>query len=1327
MDLENMGYNNPAKGADLITSGDKITLAVGNYYGRMYSRACDTIIYGMYYLAGRIECATDANANADCVLDGENKMRIVWMRGSGGGDMIFNSLHFKNGNSVTSGGGIMISPRFGDTVQTRVIIEFCVFSNNQVQEGGGGAIFIDALGTSDLAKLWLYAVNFYDNQDVDWAKDLYTSNSEVTISADCPLGYEGKPKVEVDLQVGESSSTLNGLEKGYSKGTCNKCVEGKYLMNTGSAENDICVSCEFGKYNEFERATDSGSCSSCPVGKTNFVEGAAASEACTDDSTHVFNFMGCSNGVPTADGTTGSELKASAIGAVCTPEGMTFDGIDDYVDITPWEFGGAISIEMYVRYWETLPNARVLEFDTIAVGNKGITDCILFNVETKEMDTADIASWNQAIFDPTSGWSHVVVTTEAVGTVNVGKIYKDSVLAKTTNDFQEPTVRSRFHHWLGRGTGNGVAEDDWFFRGTIAYVKIWHNKALTQEEVNALPSIPCVPGKYGPGYPNCVSCPFGTYNPASGAEACTPCPEGTTSFTTGSISQTSCIAGIHTWNFMGCKDGQPVVDETEGSTLAATISSEGATCSPEGTELNGETGQITLDSWEWGGTTTFEVFVKVQSVPGVIFNFAQGNSYVTLKALDDWTIEFAEKYGSTEQVVTSSSTFPWNAGVWNHVIVQIDGDAGSESPHMTIYKNGEVAGSKVIIGNPGVATREQSTLGNFQGTLAWFKVWHNKALVKAEIDAFPIIPCAPGSYGSGLPECVVCPSGSYATTGGSSACQACPIGTFNADYGTSATYHDDIGDCTVCGEGKYNDDDGEVSNDFSKHGPGTCKVCDTGKYNDDDGDIASNHAECTKCPAGRYNEFGGMEALKNNGIDDCQLCISGRYAPDEGQSECVECPAGTSSAPGASVCGSCPAGYICPDDGVAQACAEGYYTDGTQTACQPCSKGYRCPGGMNRQLCSAGSFQSQNGQWSCEECEAGKYQNLLGQEECLTCPEGHFCPKSSTNPIKCGSVVLYCPSGSISPLGVGSGNYSIPNNEEMAIERSAQKECEVGYECVAGVKSRCSGVGYSDESGLSACKSAPAGYKPNQNNDGVEACPRGRFSNGGMAECSQCAQGKFSLVKGAKACTTASTCPPGTKVLLSSNSTHDTTCGKCGKGEVSMGGSGTSCFSCLGSGGEYADEEGLSACRIAPPGYSVTEDRTNITMCASGKYSSGGQTLCSKCEQGKYSSAGSVGCTPCDPGEVPDGELCVPCNSGQYASFGSWQCLSCPDGFFSSKPKSGYCEPCPEGTYTRDHKECVKCPAGKISGVAQERCTDCEIGKVRESTARGDDGKRIFG
>ena len=47
----------------------------------------------------------------------------MWMRGSGGGEMIFDSLHFRNGNSVTAGGGLMISPRFGDTIQTRVILE----------------------------------------------------------------------------------------------------------------------------------------------------------------------------------------------------------------------------------------------------------------------------------------------------------------------------------------------------------------------------------------------------------------------------------------------------------------------------------------------------------------------------------------------------------------------------------------------------------------------------------------------------------------------------------------------------------------------------------------------------------------------------------------------------------------------------------------------------------------------------------------------------------------------------------------------------------------------------------------------------------------------------------------------------------------------------------------------------------------------------------------------------------------------------------------------------------------------------------------------------
>ena len=226
-----------------------------------------------------------------------------------------------------------------------------------------------------------------------------------------------------------------------------------------------------------------------------------------------------------------------------------------------------------------------------------------------------------------------------------------------------------------------------------------------------------------------------------------------------------------------------------------------------------------------------------------------------------------------------------------------------------------------------------------------------------------------------------------------------------------AKNHDDVGDCTICEAGKFNDDDGDVTNDFSKHGPDSCQVCGQGKYNDDDGDVAANHAGCTSCPAGRYNEYGGTQALQNNGVDDCELCISGRYAAEVGAANCDVCPSGLSSAPGASVCGSCPAGYFCPEEGVAQPCAEGQYTDGTHDSCQSCTAGYRCPGGMNRQMCTPGSFQGATGKGTCEECQAGKFQNSPGKEVCTNCPFGHFCPKSSATPIKCGSVGLYCKEG----------------------------------------------------------------------------------------------------------------------------------------------------------------------------------------------------------------------------------------------------------------------------------------------------------------------------
>ena len=71
------------------------------------------------------------------------------------------------------------------------------------------------------------------------------------------------------------------------------------------------------------------------------------------DPDHEFDFRGCSDSSDTADtGVDGSGITATATnGATCSEEGMVFDGSDDYVDVTPWPFGGeAMTVEAYVKY-----------------------------------------------------------------------------------------------------------------------------------------------------------------------------------------------------------------------------------------------------------------------------------------------------------------------------------------------------------------------------------------------------------------------------------------------------------------------------------------------------------------------------------------------------------------------------------------------------------------------------------------------------------------------------------------------------------------------------------------------------------------------------------------------------------------------------------------------------------------------------------------------------------------------------------------------------------------------------------------------------------------
>ncbi|GMI21657.1 hypothetical protein TeGR_g1926, partial [Tetraparma gracilis] len=68
---------------------------------------------------------------------------------------------------------------------------------------------------------------------------------------------------------------------------------------------------------------------------------------------HGWDFRGCTEGLPVVDSSEGVLGATLMNGAACSAEGVTFDGTNDYVDIEPWEWGGAVTIEViaFLRTW----------------------------------------------------------------------------------------------------------------------------------------------------------------------------------------------------------------------------------------------------------------------------------------------------------------------------------------------------------------------------------------------------------------------------------------------------------------------------------------------------------------------------------------------------------------------------------------------------------------------------------------------------------------------------------------------------------------------------------------------------------------------------------------------------------------------------------------------------------------------------------------------------------------------------------------------------------------------------------------------------------------
>ena len=201
------------------------------------------------------------------------------------------------------------------------------------------------------------------------------------------------------------------------------------------------------------------------------------------------------------------------------------------------------------------------------------------------------------------------------------------------------------------------------------------------------------------------------------------------------------------------------------------------------------------------------------------FDFGSGDEDIV--ALESYsgtsTISWNIRRGSAYKDLLASS---WDAGAWTHVVVTVSGST------MKMYENGYLAGTKTDGHTPYVLTRTRHFLGRsyfdiyFNGSIAYFKMWHNKELSLEEVRSGY---CPSGKYGlpeiDGTLQCAACPKGKYSTLPSTMDCTVCAAGKYQSAEGSSS--------CTgICVSGKYLTDDGINAEEHDSEGD--CLVCSAG-------------------------------------------------------------------------------------------------------------------------------------------------------------------------------------------------------------------------------------------------------------------------------------------------------------------------------------------------------------------------------------------------------------------------------------------------------------------------------------------------------------------
>ena len=278
-------------------------------------------------------------------------------------------------------------------------------------------------------------------------------------------------------------------------------------------------------------------------------------------------------------------------------------------------------------------------------------------------------------------------------------------------------------------------------------------------------------------------------------------------------------------------------------------------------------------------------------------------------------------------------------------------------------------------------------------------------------NATACLKCLPGyknpTEGSG--SCLPCIPGEYQNEKGQSSCKRCVANEKNIEYGSD--------ECVACGIGEK-----------SEEGSAKCTKCDAGEAG----------TPCQACEAGLYRS-GNMDAIS------CQMCNTGYYQSDKGQTSCLPC---------------------IPSE---------YQNEEGKTACKPCAKNTFSKDKARTQTCAVCSLgrTSAAGSVICSSCSGGQYVDA-STDSCLTCPKGYV----SKNPN----------SQTCEQCGTGS------KGESSEVGATSCSSCDLGkYQTTPGVCEECKPGQYASDKGLKSCTECPVDTYLSE------------FGKSSKAECSPCA------------------------------------------------------------------------------------------------------------------------------------------------------------------------------------------------------------------------------